>query len=50
MHLTLLSANDENTDEMEIMNQYLSYLTKMIIERCGDHIGDFFKNNCVKDK
>jgi hypothetical protein len=43
VRLTLLSQDDENSDEMKIMNQYLNYLTHMVTQHCGNNIWSFFK-------
>jgi hypothetical protein len=43
VHLTLLSQDDENSDEMRIMNQYLNYLTNLAIQHCSESIWSFFK-------
>jgi hypothetical protein len=43
VHLTLLSQDDENSDEMRIMNQYLNYLTNLAMQHCSGSIWSFFK-------
>lgn len=43
VHLTLLSHDDANSNDMRIMNQYLSRLTNMITEYYSDNIRSFFK-------
>jgi hypothetical protein len=43
VRLTLLNLDDENSDEIKIMNQYLNYLTNMVTQHCGNSIWSFFK-------
>jgi hypothetical protein len=43
VHLTLLSQDDENSDEIRIMNQYLNYLTNLVMQHCSESIWSFFK-------
>jgi hypothetical protein len=50
VRLTLLSQDDETSDEMRIMNQYLNCLTNMITQnyRDSDSIRSFFEKMIMK--
>jgi hypothetical protein len=50
VHLTLWSQDDENSDEIRIMNQYLNHLTNMITQNYSDSnsIRSFFKRMIIK--
>jgi hypothetical protein len=50
VHLTLWSQDDENSDEIRIMNQYLNHLTNMITQNYSDSnsIRSFFERMIIK--
>ncbi|CAF1063106.1 unnamed protein product [Rotaria sordida] len=45
VRLTLLSQDDENSEEMKLMNRYLDYLINMAIQAYGDNIWSLFRNH-----